>query len=144
MDAYLDSGVIVKLYVQEANSAEAIGLVNAFVPPYKLTSWQSLEVKNAIRLKAFRQEITLAQAMSSIAAFESDIALGRWVRPAYPGGAVERKAEELSASHSASVGCRMLDIIHVAAALATGAKEFITFDIRQAALAKRLGLEVRP
>jgi hypothetical protein len=36
------------------------------------------------------------------------------------------------------------DIIHVAAALVLVAKEFITFDARQGALAKRVGLTVRP
>jgi hypothetical protein len=39
---------------------------------------------------------------------------------------------------------RTLDIIHVAAALAVGAKEFVTFDSRQAAVATRAGLTVKP
>ncbi len=40
------------------------------------------------------------------------------------------------------LGCRTLDIIHVAAAIVLGAKIFITFDGRQAALAKQAGLAV--
>ena len=40
--------------------------------------------------------------------------------------------------------CRTLDIIHVAAALVLGTKEFVTFDARQGALAKLVGLTVRP
>ena len=43
-----------------------------------------------------------------------------------------------------TLGCRTLDIIHVAAALVLGAKEFVTFDARQGALAKKVGLTVRP
>ena len=144
MDAYFDSAIIVKLYVQETTSPDAIRLVGAYVAPYALTQWQALEVKNAIRLKAFRAEITATEMHRSIAAFEQDIATDRWERPAYSVAAVEQKAEELSNGHSAILGCRTLDIIHVAAALVLGAKEFVTFDARQGALAKQAGLMVKP
>ena len=143
MDAYFDSAIIVKLYVREATSPDAIRLVRAYAAPYVLTQWQALEVKNAIRLKAFRTEITPAEMSRSIAAFEQDIATGRWQRPVYTVAAVEQRAEELSAGHSATLGCRTLDIIHVAAALVLEAKEFVTFDTRQAALAKQAGLTVK-
>jgi hypothetical protein len=144
MDAYFDSAIIVKLYVQETTSPDAIRLVSACAAPYALTQWQALEVKNAIRLKAFRGEITAAEMRQSIGAFEQDITMGRWQRPDYPAAIVEQKADELSAGHSATLGCRTLDIIHVAAALVVGAREFVTFDGRQRALAKAAGLTVRP
>jgi predicted nucleic acid-binding protein len=144
MDAYFDSAIIVKLYVREATSPDAIRLVGACAAPYCLTQWQALEVKNAVRLKAFRGEITLAEMNQSVAAFEQDAATGRWQRPIYTADSVERKAEELSASHSAKLGCRTLDIIHVAAALVIGTREFITFDFRQGAVAKQAGLVVKP
>jgi predicted nucleic acid-binding protein len=144
MDAYFDSGIIVKLYVREATSPEAVRLVGAYAAPYWLTHWQALEVKNAIRLKAFRKEITAAEMNQSIAAFQQDVASGRWQRPVYSAGVVEEKADELSASHSAIIGCRTLDIIHVAVAIVTGAKEFVTFDGRQALMAKQAGLTVKP
>jgi|SRR6266850_1426275 len=144
MDAYFDSAIIVKLYVREATSPGAIRLVGTYVAPYALTQWQELEVKNAIRLKAFRVEITAAEMNQSIAAFEQDIATGRWRRPGYTAATVEQKAEELSARHAAVIGCRTLDIIHVAAALVLGSKEFLTFDGRQGVLAKQVGLVVKP
>jgi predicted nucleic acid-binding protein len=142
MDAYFDSAIIVKLYVSEATSPQAIRLVGAYAAPYCLTQWLALEVKNAIRLKAFRKEITAAEMNQSIAAFEQDIATGRWQRPVYTVAAVEQKADELSASHSALLGCRTLDIIHVAAAVVIGVKEFVTFDERQGSMAKQAGLMV--
>ena len=144
MDSYFDSGIIVKLYVQEANSADAIRLASGYAAPYALTSWQALEVRNAIRLKAFRREITPAEMTQSIIALKRDIAAGRWLRPAYTVAVVEQKAEELSAGHAATLGCRTLDIIHVAASLVMEVKEFVTFDSRQAALAKLAGLNVKP
>jgi predicted nucleic acid-binding protein len=144
MDAYFDSAIIVKLYVSEATSPDAIRLAGACAAPYCLTHWQALEVRNAIRLKAFRNEIVTVEMNQSIAAFEQDIANGRWQRPGYAAAAVEQKAEELSASYSAILGCRTLDIIHVAAALVLGAKEFVTFDVRQGVMAKQAGLTVKP
>jgi len=144
MDAYFDSAIIVKLYVQEANSADAIRLVAGYTAPYGLTSWRALEVRNAIRLKSFRHEIAPSEMTQSIAALEQDIGAGRWVRPGSTVAAVEQKAEELSAGHAATLGCRTLDIIHVAAALLIGVKEFVTIDHRQAALAKSLGITVKP
>ena len=144
MDAYFDSAIIVKLYVQEATSLDAIRLIGGYPAPYTLTHWQALEVKNAIRLKSFRGEITPAESNLSIIAFEQDIASGRWQRSTYTIATIEQRADELSASHSALLGCRTLDIIHVAAALVLKAKEFVTFDARQGALAKQAGLTVKP
>src|SRR6266850_5597324 len=117
MDAYFDSAIIIKLYVQEINSADAINLVSNYPAPAPLTSWQALEVRTAIRLKAFRKEISAGEMTQSISAFEQDIAANRWVRPDYSADTVEQKAEELSANHAVTVGCRTLDIIHVAAAV---------------------------
>jgi predicted nucleic acid-binding protein len=144
IDAYFDSAIIVKLYVSESTSPDAIRLVGACQAPYCLTEWQALEVRNAIRLKAFRAEITQSEMNQSIAAFEQDISTGRWQRPAYTVPAVEHKAEELSAGFTAKLGCRTLDILHVAAAMVLGAKVFVTFDARQAAAAKRAGIVVVP
>ena len=103
-----------------------------------------MEVKNAIRLKAFRGEITLAEMNQSIGAFDQDTASVRWQKAAYDVAQVEQKTEDLSAAHSAQLGCRTLDIIHVAAALLIGCKDFVTFDPRQSALARQLGLVVKP
>ena len=143
MDSYFDSAIIVKLYVMEATSPQAIRLVDAHVPPYCLTHWQELEVKNAIRLKTFRKEISVSEMTESIAAFEQDISTGRWERPVYDAFTVEKKAHEISATYSSELGCRTLDIIHVAAAIVIQAKVFITFDGRQGALAKQAGLSVK-
>ena len=54
------------------------------------------------------------------------------------------ESETLSAGHTGVLGTRAFDILHVAAAVTLGAKAFYTFDARQAALAKKAGLKVRP
>ncbi len=116
MNVYFDSAIIAKLYVQEANSAEAVQLVSTDAAPYALTHWQEIEVRNALRLKMFRHEITADELRASLAAFDEDIATGRWQRADYALAEVHDRAAQLSARHAAEIGCRTLDIFHVAAA----------------------------
>ena len=144
MNAYFDSAVIAKLYVQESNSAEAVRLVSTDTAPCVLTHWQEIEVRNALRLKFFRREITADELRASLAAFDEDIAAGRWQRPDYALAEVHERAAQLSARHAAEIGCRTLDIYHVAAALIIGTPEFVSLDDRQRELAKREGLKVKP
>jgi hypothetical protein len=58
MNAYFGTAIIIKLYVQEATSPDAVRLVGESAAPYLLMPWQEIEVLTAIRLKAFRKEIT--------------------------------------------------------------------------------------
>jgi predicted nucleic acid-binding protein len=55
---------------------------------------------------------------------------------------VMTEAERLSAVHSEKLGTRSLDILHVASAMVLGSTSFLTFDRRQAALARVSGLKV--
>ena len=55
-----------------------------------------------------------------------------------------REAKWLSSQHTISGGYRSFDILHVAAALELGAKEFLTFDARQTALAEAENFAVKP
>ena len=57
---------------------------------------------------------------------------------------VHSLAEQLSSQHALKGGHRSLDTLHVATALALGAKELLTFDARQRLLAKAAGLRVKP
>ncbi len=61
MDAYFGTAIILKLYVQEATSPDALRLANECPAPYLLTPWQEIEALTALRLKAFRKEITAAE-----------------------------------------------------------------------------------
>jgi len=49
---------------------------------------------------------------------------------------------DLSANHTKSIGSRLLDMIHVASALAMGAGRFFTFDAKQSQLASAAGLQI--
>jgi predicted nucleic acid-binding protein len=51
------------------------------------------------------------------------------------------RATELSYAHTVTLGTRALDVLHVASALELGARTLVTYDTRQAALARAVGLK---
>jgi hypothetical protein len=73
---------------------------------------------------------------------EDDVATGIWELPVCDLAEVFSRAESLSRKHSAALGTRSLDVLHVATALELGAVHFVTADVRQAKLAKAAGLRV--
>jgi len=142
--AYFDSGVLVKNYCRELTSPQAIALILAEPPPLPLTHLQEAEIRNALRLKLFRREMTAPALKGALSLLDEDIRAGRFVRPAYQASSVYRRAELLSRQHTTTTGARMLDILHAAAALEIGAVRFVSFDLRQRAVAKKAGLKVIP
>jgi hypothetical protein len=50
------------------------------------------------------------------------------------------EAESIAANHTSAIGCRTLDVLHVAAAKLVGVTEFCTFDMRQTDLVKKIGM----
>lgn len=144
MSAYLDTGVIAKLYVLEPDSPEAARLVSAYPPPLVFTHLQALELRNALRLKVFRGEITGAELRLTLSRLAADIRAGRWTPPQYALTDVFGKAEELSRKFALVTGCRSLDTLHVAAAVVLKLRDFVTFDVRQGRLARKARLRLRP
>lgn len=142
--AYFDSGVLVKNYCRELTSPQAISFILAEPLPLPLTHLQEAEIRNALRLKLFRREMSASALKGALSLLDEDIREGRFERPAYHAGAVYRRAEFLSRHHTATTGARMLDILHVAVALEIGAVRFVSFDQRQRAVAKKAGLKVVP
>ena len=76
--------------------------------------------------------------------FEHDEAEGFIYHAAIDDHALFEKAGQLSNRHALEIGVRYLDTLHIASALLMNAKRFLTFDVRQAKLAKAVGLEVKP
>jgi predicted nucleic acid-binding protein len=141
---YIDTGILVKTYVKEATSPQAIAIVLRTVAPLPLTHFQELEIRNAIRLKHSRGEISEPVMRTALRDFQADIDEGRFMRPPCELAAVFRRAETLSAAHTVATKCRSLDLLHVAAALEIGSREFASFDERQRAVARKSGLAIIP
>lgn len=144
MTVYCDTAVMVKSYILEGNSAEAIALLDAAGLPLPFSHFHEVEIPNAIRLKRFRGEITPRQEAGALNAFQTDVDARRLVRPEYDLGAVFIRGAALSAKYSGMIGTRSMDILHVAAALEAGCREFVSFDERQRKLAAGEGLKIIP
>ena len=102
--------------------------------PLAWTEWHSLEVGNALRLREFRRLATDSETDEVLAAIHKDLDAGMLSRAAVDLPRSLARSRELSEKHSAAIGTRSLDILHVAIALELQASEFFTFDQRQSEL----------
>ena len=136
---YFDTGVLLKLYLREPNSPEAVALVLATSEPPPLSALHRLEMKAAFELKNGRGEITPTEKAAVLADFARDIVAGVFKEVAASWDAVFAKAESLATMYGAVTLCRSLDTLHIALALEMGVTEFCTLDARQAAMAKACG-----
>jgi predicted nucleic acid-binding protein len=139
---YYDTGVLVKLYTPEPESPSVRRFVVETGQTLPFLSLHRSECASAFHLKAFRGECSLAQANRALADIAEDVRTGllTYLQPDWE--FVWQKSVELTQAHSANTGCRTLDVLHVAAAVTLGFREFATSDIRQFRLAAHLGLAV--
>jgi predicted nucleic acid-binding protein len=142
MSTYADTGFICSVLAPDANTQIALKRMRKQSLPLAWTWLHELEFRNAMRLRVFRKELTQSEADRTIRLILADLANGIFERLDPPLPLILTESERLSAGYSASIGTRSLDILHVGAALVLGVNEFLTFDKRQAALAKSAGLRV--
>jgi len=142
VSSYADTGFLCSLYAPDAHTRRAVARMRRQTLALPFTWLHQLELRNALRLRVFRREITVAQREASLNMVLADLATGvlAVASPAFPDVMIE--AERLSALHSEKLGTCSLDIVHVASALVLGSASFLTFDRRQAALARVSGLKV--
>ena len=139
---YIDTSVIVKLYVKERYSLEVSTWIKKNNQALLLTRLHDLEFINAIHLKQFREEITQEQVRLILSKFDEHWERGVYYRPRQNWTETLNIAVELARNHTGYIGSRSLDVLHVASAIATSADHFLTFDDRQARLAALAGLKV--
>lgn len=139
---YVDTSVIVKLYIREQNSRDTSNWLKENNEAIPLTSFHELEFINAINLKLYRAEITPEATRVIRSRFEEHEKRGIYYRPQLDWPAIFIHAIDLSNKHSKKLGSRSLDILHVALALSIKADRFLTFDDRQTKLAALVGLKI--
>ena len=142
MSLYYDSGVLVKLYVREDRSDEVTRFVARRGESVAVNRLHELEIRNALRLKRFRDEIDDVQLAASLGMIAADFAERRLIRHEADWQVIHDEAERLSAVTGATVGVRTIDVIHIAAALTQMATGVVSFDRRQLAAARISGLRV--
>jgi predicted nucleic acid-binding protein len=141
---YADSSFLVSCYIVDANTAQAKAYLTRTAVPLVFTALHDLEIHNALELGIFRGLLTAAQAAAASANLHRDLHAGLLLREIVRWTPAFNRAAVLSRQHSASLGTRSIDILHVAAAKGMRASRFVTFDSRQRALATAAGLQVAP
>jgi predicted nucleic acid-binding protein len=138
---YLDTSALLKLYVRENGSEEVQAQVASQNLPLPIWEIQEAELINALRLKVFWNEITLAESQTQIELFQSRRKRGLYVFPEIDRNSLMKRFLDLSAE-TTRLGCRTMDIFHVACALEINATAFLSFDTRQNTLAADAGLKL--
>lgn len=131
MTTYVDSSALLKLYVEEADSADAEAILSA--DPVLVTSWLTLvEVRR--NLGRLLRGVALQRARE---ACEHDLDLMALVN-------ADERIWRAAAEIADELGVRSLDAVHLATArfLRVPNLTFCTFDLRQAQAARQLGLHV--
>ncbi len=139
---YVDTSVIVKLYLRETYSREASDLISANNEAIPKTIFHELEFTNAIRLKQFRNEMSNREAGIVFQRFKKHEKENIFYHPQINWSDTLTRSLELSKNHTKPIGSRSLDVIHVASALTMGANRFFTFDEKQSQLASAAGFEI--
>lgn len=139
---YLDTSAFLKLYLQEDGTADVHGLVAAQDDPLPIWYLTEIEFTNALRFKVFARELTAAAVGDLVARFGDHKARGVFFSPVLSPILLQDLSLRMSL-RTPKLGCRALDILHVAAARLCGAGTFVTADRRQAALAEAEGFTIR-
>jgi predicted nucleic acid-binding protein len=139
---YVDPSALLKLYVHEPESAAMSAWRGRHRVALTITHQGRVEVVNGICLAAFRKHLTPAALTDALASFDEDLKQHRYAPADLLWRATLNRAEALSREHTPRLGCRTLDVMHVASALELGFKKFLTFDVRQHALARAVGLKL--
>jgi len=137
---YADTSFLFSLYATDANSPRADAWRQANPAPLPFTSFHRLELRNALSLALFQQRLTLAEVQAAWQELENDRAAGLLAEQGLLWRRLLAEAESSALNHTPIIGCRTLDVLHVAAAKLIGVTEFCTFDTRQSSLAVRTGL----
>jgi predicted nucleic acid-binding protein len=140
MNAYLDTGVLIPLYVSEAFSEAITTYMENRAEAVPLSAFHRLELENALHLKVFRGEITDDLRGAALRKIETHLETGMLSLRPVNWTVVLDRARHISKRVTSKSGCRTLDVIHVAIAAQWGCSVFVTADDRQLAAARCEGL----
>ena len=141
---YADSSFVVSLVCRDHKSDEAVSYMERAVEALLFTPLHRIEARNVLRNATARGYITVAEQRAAFRQIDDDLREEFFIHTPVDWSDVFRRADELSEKHAATEGQRTIDLLHVALALESGAKTFLSFDQRQRKLAKAAGLKVKP
>jgi len=138
---YLDTSALLKLYVREDGSEAVQAVVQAQSEPLPVWEVQEMELLNALKLKVFWEELSESEAEYQASLFGQRKDRGLYFTPDIRRAELMSEFKRLSV-HTPRLGCRTMDILHVACALQLSPDRFLSFDTRQRNLAEAVGLPV--
>jgi predicted nucleic acid-binding protein len=139
-ETYADPSALLKLYVHERESRAMNAWRARVAGALPITLHGRLEIVTGICLAGFRGALDAEAVSDALASFDEDLDEGRYVEADVLWRATLRRAADVSRRHTPAIGCRTLDVLHVATALELGLRRFVTFDARQQRLARATGL----
>ena len=142
MSVYVDTSFLGSLYLRDANSPAAFAWLKSHPRALAFTPLHRHELRNAIWLAAFRGLIPEPTARSALAEIERDVAAGSLHATPIAWADALHESERLGDMHTARLGVRSLDLLHLGVARTLGAKTLLTFDQRQLAAAKAAGFHL--
>jgi len=146
VDFFVETSFLFAAYRQESGSPAADDILADIPPGGPLSPIVVFEFENALSLHAGlfdrnRNHGLAAGITKAIRAdFRADLDAGFWTVAPMDLPEVLMIAQKLSSTHTRAGLNRAMDILHVATALAWKTRKFLTFDVRQARLARAAGL----
>lgn len=150
MSFFADTSLLCALYRLQDTSSDAWSLAETIKDSIHLSSLIVFEFRQSVRLQAFRflndrsQGFPKKIADAMLTKLDENLANGTFVIPIVNWVDVHSLAERLSAKHTFTHGHRTMDMLHIATALHLKVKTFISFDQKQATLAKKEGFHILP
>jgi predicted nucleic acid-binding protein len=150
MSFYPDTSFLCAIYREQDNSTQADALFKNLPEPLPVAAFVLFAFRQSVRWQTFLHRKDPSKGYGDtegsrmLADLQSDLSGGRLKIVPVDWAKVISTGEQLSAQYTGRGGYRAFDILHVATALELGAKEFLTFDARQTALAKAAGLKTKP
>lgn len=139
---YVDPSALRSFYVHDARSRALSRWRTKRPGTLPVTHHAHAELLNALALGVFRGDFSQTELAAAIADYDSDLAAGRLARADLSFRRTFDRAAALSLAYTPTLGTLTLDVLHVASALELGCLSLVTYDARQAALAKAAGLRV--
>jgi predicted nucleic acid-binding protein len=133
---YADASALLKLYIHQPESARMSAWRARTKGALAVTHHGRVEIINGICLATFRRYISVEAMTDAL----EDFVEGRYIQADLLWRACLKRAGDISRKHTPTIGCRSLDVLHVASALELQLKDFLTFDRRQQKLARAVGL----
>lgn len=139
---YVDPSALRSLFVHDDRSSRFCAWRRRVGGSLPITRFARAEMFNSIQLAVYREMLDRDVAEGAISDFEADVREGRLTLIDALWRRTLDVALELSSRHTAKLGTRTLDVLHVATALTLETKHFVSYDDRQSKLAKAVGLRV--